>query len=194
MVVMAPKDEQELRDMLHSSIYDYTTGPVAIRYPRGSGVGAPIGPMKSIPLGKSETLRAGKHVALLAIGKMVSHAMKAAEILSSQGIEAEVVNARFVKPLDTTMLDDVSKRIGTIVTVEDGQIEGGFGSAVAEYIAQHQPSTKLHLHGIADIFVDHGTQEELWADCGFNKGAIVKTVSKMLSIQKQTKVAETKVG
>jgi 1-deoxy-D-xylulose-5-phosphate synthase len=166
--------------MLHSSIYDYTTGPVAIRYPRGSGVGAPIGPMKSIPLGKSETLRAGKHVALLAIGKMVSHAMKAAEILSSQGIEAEVVNARFVKPLDTTMLDDVSKRIGTIVTVEDGQIEGGFGSAVAEYIAQHQPSTKLHLHGIADIFVDHGTQEELHADLLLDAAGIAKTVAEIL--------------
>jgi 1-deoxy-D-xylulose-5-phosphate synthase len=181
MVVMAPKDEQELRDMLHSSIYDYTAGPVAIRYPRGNGVGAPIGPMKSIPLGKSETLRAGKHVAILAIGKMVSHAIKAAEILSTQGIEAEVVNARFVKPLDTTMLDDVSKRIGTIVTVEDGQIEGGFGSAVAEYIAQHQPSTKLHLHGIADIFVDHGTQEELHADLGLDAKGIARRVTELLN-------------
>ncbi|MFN6113320.1 MAG: 1-deoxy-D-xylulose-5-phosphate synthase [Bacteroidota bacterium] len=180
MVVMAPKDEQELRDMLHSSIYDYTSGPVAIRYPRGSGVGAPIGPMKSIPLGKSETLRPGTHVAILAIGKMVSHAMKAAEILAAQGIDAEVVNARFVKPLDTAMLDDISKRIGTIITVEDGQIEGGFGSAVAEYIAQHQPGTKLHLHGIGDEFVDHGTQEELHADLGLDPQGIAKRVAGVL--------------
>jgi len=179
MVVMAPKDEQELRDMLHSSIYDYTSGPVAIRYPRGNGVGAPIGPMKSIPLGKSETLRTGSNVAILAIGKMVSHALKAAEILSSQGIEAEVVNARFVKPLDTTMLDDVSQRIGRILTVEDGQIQGGFGSAVAEFIAQHHPNVKLHLHGIEDIFVDHGTQEELHADLLLDAAGIAKTVTEV---------------
>lgn len=181
MVVMAPKDEQELRDMLHSSIYDYTAGPVAIRYPRGNGVGAPISPMKSIPLGKSETLRPGTHVAILAIGKMVSHAMKAAEILAAQGIDAEVVNARFVKPLDTAMLDDISKRIGTIVTVEDGQIEGGFGSAVAEYIAQHQPGTKLHLHGIGDEFVDHGTQEELHSDLGLDAEGIAKRIMEVLN-------------
>jgi 1-deoxy-D-xylulose-5-phosphate synthase len=180
MVVMAPKDEQELRDMLHSSIYDYTSGPVAIRYPRGNGVGVQVGPMKSIPLGKSETLRTGSDVAILAIGKMVSHAMKAAEILAEQGINAEVVNARFVKPLDTAMLDDVSKRIGRILTVEDGQIQGGFGSAVAEYIAQHHPNVKLHLHGIEDIFVDHGTQEELHADLGLDAKGIAKTVAEVL--------------
>lgn len=181
MVVMAPKDEQELRDMLHSSIYDYTSGPVAIRYPRGSALGTPIGPMKSIPLGKSETLRSGSHVAILAIGKMVSHALQAAEILAQNGIDAEIVNARFVKPLDTQMLDDVAKRIGTIVTVEDGQIEGGFGSAVAEYIAQHQPGTKLHLHGIGDEFVDHGTQEELHADLGLDPQGIAKSVAEVLN-------------
>jgi 1-deoxy-D-xylulose-5-phosphate synthase len=180
MVVMAPKDEQELRDMLHSSIYDYTSGPVAIRYPRGNGVGVQVGPMKSIPLGNSETLRTGSDVAILAIGKMVSHAMKAAEILAEQGINAEVVNARFVKPLDTAMLDDVSKRIGRILTVEDGQIQGGFGSAVAEYIAQHHPNVKLHLHGIEDIFVDHGTQEELHADLGLDAKGIAKTVAEVL--------------
>jgi 1-deoxy-D-xylulose-5-phosphate synthase len=136
--------------------------------------------MKSIPLGKSETLRTGSDVAILAIGKMVSHAMKAAEILAEQGINAEVVNARFVKPLDTAMLDDVSKRIGRILTVEDGQIQGGFGSAVAEYIAQHHPNVKLHLHGIEDIFVDHGTQEELHADLGLDAKGIAKTVAEVL--------------
>ncbi|MFM8772210.1 MAG: transketolase C-terminal domain-containing protein, partial [Candidatus Kapaibacterium sp.] len=181
MVVMAPKDEQELRDMLYSSIYNYTAGPVAIRYPRGNGLGTPIGPMKSIPIGKSETHRPGKHVAILAIGKMVSHATKAAEILVQHGIDAEVVNARFVKPLDTQMLDDVATRIGTIVTVEDGQIEGGFGSAVAEYIAQHHPNTKLHLHGINDSFVDHGTQEELHADLGLDAKGIAKRVAEVIS-------------
>lgn len=161
MVVMAPKDEQELRDMLYTSVHSYKAGPVAIRYPRGSGVGTPIGPMKSIEIGKSEQLRQGKDIALLAIGKMVSHAQKAAAILADQGIDAEVVNARFVKPLDTAMIDDIAARIGRIITIEDGQIQGGFGSAVAEYVAQHHQNVDLKIHGIDDIYVDHGTQEEL---------------------------------
>ncbi len=184
MVVMAPKDEQELRDMLHSSIYDYTAGPVAIRYPRGNGVGTPIGPMKSIPLGKSETLRSGADGAILAIGKMVSHALKAADILAQRGINVEVVNARFVKPLDTAMLDDVAQRFSTIVTVEDGQIQGGFGSAVAEYLSQHHAGASLHMHGIDDIFVDHGTQEELHADLGLNPAGIADYVAAAISNDK----------
>jgi 1-deoxy-D-xylulose-5-phosphate synthase len=96
---------------------------------------------------------------------MVPYAMRAAEMLAVEGINVEVVNARFVKPLDTAMIDDVANRIGRIITVEDGQIEGGFGSAVAEYVAQHHGRVcDVRLHGIADIFVEHGTQEELHAD------------------------------
>jgi 1-deoxy-D-xylulose-5-phosphate synthase len=165
MVVMAPKDEQELRDMLYTSVHSYTAGPVAIRYPRGNSVGVAMRPMQSIEIGKSETLRTGTDVALIAIGNMVDKAVKAAELLAADGISAEVVNARFVKPLDTAMIDDVAKRVGRIITIEDGQIQGGFGSAVAEYVAQHHhDSVDLLLHGIPDIYVDHGTQDELYAE------------------------------
>lgn len=165
MVVMAPKDEQELRDMLYTSIHSYTSGPLAIRYPRGNSVGVPMRPMQPIEIGKSETLRTGSDVALIAIGNMVSKAEQAAELLAADGISAEVVNARFVKPLDTAMIDDIAKRIGRIITIEDGQIQGGFGSAVAEHIAQHHhDGVDLLMHGIPDIYVDHGTQDELYAE------------------------------
>lgn len=181
MVVMAPKDEQELRDMLYTSIHSYKAGPVAIRYPRGSGVGTPVGPMKSIEIGKSEQLRQGKDIALVAIGKMVSHAQKAAAILAEQGIDAEVVNARFVKPLDTAMIDDIAARIGRIITVEDGQIQGGFGSAVAEYVAQHHQNVDLKIHGIDDIYVDHGTQEELHKDLLLDAQGIAEVAKDFLA-------------
>ncbi|MBS1562315.1 MAG: 1-deoxy-D-xylulose-5-phosphate synthase [Bacteroidetes bacterium] len=182
MVVMAPKDEQELRDMLYTAVYSYTAGPIAIRYPRGNGVGVPMRPMQPVEIGKSETLRSGTDVAILAIGKMVSHAMKAAELLEAEGIKAEVINARFVKPLDTAMIDDVARRIGRIITVEDGQIEAGFGSAVAEHLAQgHDHACDLRIHGIPDVFVEHGTQEELHADLQLDAAGIAAVTKDFLS-------------
>jgi len=181
MVVMAPKDEQELRDMLYTSIHSYTSGPLAIRYPRGNSVGVPMRPMQSIEIGKSETLRNGTDVALIAIGNMVSKAEQAAELLAADGISAEVVNARFVKPLDTAMIDDVAKRVGRIITIEDGQIQGGFGSAVAEHIAQHHhEGVDLLLHGIPDIYVDHGTQEELYAELRLDAQGIAEVAKDFL--------------
>jgi len=182
MVVMAPKDEQELRDMLYTAVYSYTAGPIAIRYPRGNGVGVPMRPMQPVEIGKSETLRSGTDVAIVAIGKMVSHAMKAAELLEAEGIKAEVVNARFVKPLDVAMIDDVARRIGRILTVEDGQIEAGFGSAVAEHLAQqHAHACDLRIHGIPDVFVEHGTQEELHADLQLDAAGIAAVTKDFLS-------------
>lgn len=182
MVVMAPKDEQELRDMMYTAIHSYTAGPIAIRYPRGSGVGTPIGPMKSIEIGKSQTLSTGTDVAIIAIGKMVSYAIEAAEALAKQGIHAEVVNARFVKPLDIAMIDDVALRIGRIITIEDGQIQGGFGSAVAEHIAQHHSgNVDFKIHGIPDIYVDHGSQEELHAELQLDAKGIEEVVKDFLA-------------
>lgn len=182
MVVMAPKDEQELRDMLYTAINSYKAGPIALRYPRGASIGVPIRPMSPIEIGKSETLRTGTDVAILAIGNMVDHALKAADALAKEGISAEVVNARFVKPLDEAMINDVASRIGRIVTVEDGQIQGGFGSAVAEHLAQHHAlSVDLRIHGIEDIYVDHGTQQQLWADLQLDPNGIANVVKDFLA-------------
>jgi 1-deoxy-D-xylulose-5-phosphate synthase len=183
IVVMAPKDEQELRNMLYSAIHDYKAGPVALRYPRGNALGVPTGAMTSLPLGKGETLRKGRDVAILAIGNMVEKSLKAAEILWQDGIDAEVVNARFVKPLDTALLDDLCERFDKIITIEDGQVQGGFGSAVLEHIGTHTRTNghaakpvEVLLHGIPDVFVEHGTQEELWAELALDPEGIARTV------------------
>lgn len=182
MVVMAPKDEQELRDMLYTAVNSYKAGPIALRYPRGASIGVPIRPMQAIEIGKSETLRSGSDVAILAIGNMVDHAMKAAKQLADEGISAEVVNARFVKPLDADMIQDVANRIGRIVTVEDGQAQGGFGSAVAEHLAQHHLlHVDLKIHGISDTYVDHGTQQQLWSDLQLDPAGIAHVVKDFLA-------------
>lgn len=107
LIIAAPKDEQELRDLLFSQFIHYPDAPIAIRYPRGFAQGVPKTPMKHIPLGKSETLKDGENLAILAFGKMVSYSIKVAEMLEKVGISAAVVNARFAKPLDKDMLKDV---------------------------------------------------------------------------------------
>jgi 1-deoxy-D-xylulose-5-phosphate synthase len=190
ITLMAPKDEQELRDMLYSAVYHYTDGPVAVRYPRGNAVGVPITPMKALPKGKGEILRKGRDIAIVAIGNMVEKSMKAAELLWQDGIAAEVVNARFVKPLDTELLDDLAARFDKILTVEDGQAQGGFGSAVVEYIGTtHNREVDVVIHGIPDTFVEHGTQEELWAELGLDAEGIAKKVRECIDFPQHVEVA-----
>ncbi|MFM7543728.1 MAG: 1-deoxy-D-xylulose-5-phosphate synthase [Ignavibacteria bacterium] len=176
MIVMAPKDEQELRDMLHSAVYDYTEGPSAIRYPRGNALGVELRAPQSIPLGKGEILKKGESIALVGIGKMVNECMKAAELLEAQGMNVTVVNARFVKPLDEELFKSIFADHDHVFTVEDGQIQGGFGSAVAEFAIHLKYTGYLTPLGIADEFVDHGTQEELFADLGLDSQGIFKLV------------------
>ncbi len=162
MVVMAPKDEQELRDMLFTAV-DYKKGPIALRYPRGNALGVPVRPgFQAIQIGKSELVRPGKDVAILSIGNMVPNSLKAADLLSKEGIEAEVVNMRFVKPLDTDRIRSIAARFDSIITVEDNVVKGGFGSAVLEEL-QDIGAANIHvkLHGIPDRFIDHGTPGEL---------------------------------
>lgn len=162
MVVMAPKDEQELRDMLFTAI-EYKRGPIALRYPRAIALGVAVrNGFQAIPIGTSETLRQGSDVALLAIGNMVPYAVKAADLLSKDGISAEIVNMRFVKPLDDAVIKSLSSRFDNFVTLEDNTVHGGFGSAVLESLQrQHLANVSVKLHGIPDRFVDHGTPEEL---------------------------------
>jgi len=176
MIVMAPKDEQELRDMLYTATYDVKNQPVAIRFPRGNSVGVEMGKMQSIPIGKSEIVREGTDVCLFAIGKLVNEANVAAEELSKIGISAEVINARFVKPLDTNMIDYIANKFDTVITLEDGQKSGGFGSAVLEYINENKLNLNLFIHGIDDKFIDHGTQEELYSELKLDAKGIAEIV------------------
>lgn len=163
MVVMAPKDEQELRDMLFTAV-EYKKGPIALRYPRGNAIGVELRKgFRVLEIGIAEVVRTGKDVALLAIGNMVQSGLKAAELLAQDGVEAEVVNMRFVKPLDEDMIRSVARRFHSIVTLEDNVIQGGFGSAVLESISRNGlTDVAVKLHGLPDEFVEHGSPKELY--------------------------------
>ena len=177
MTIMAPKDENELRDMLYTAVM-HGEGPIALRYPRGNGVGVLLKQQFDlIPIGKSEIVRTGTDMAILAIGDMVHPALQAAANLGREGITCEVVNMRFVKPLDTSLLDDVATRFKHVITVENNVGIGGFGSAVAEYLAAHHAhGPEIHIHGIPDRFVDHGSPAELAAELGLDAAGITRFV------------------
>jgi len=161
MVIMAPKDESELRNMLYTAV-KYSGGPIALRYPRGNGFGVPLTDgFDLIEIGKSEVLKNGKDAVLLAVGSMVDYSIKAAGLLETEGINCEIVNVRFVKPLDHDMLDDVAGRFSKVITLEENSLVGGFGSAVLEYFAEKNYKNDILRIGIPDRFIGHGTQQEL---------------------------------
>ena len=147
--------------MLYTAI-EYS-GPVALRYPRGNALGVPLREgFQKLEIGKGEVLRSGRDVALLAIGSTVAPALHAAEMLASEGTNAEVINMRFVKPIDEEILRSVGDRFKAVVTVEENVTDGGFGSAVLEAFSRLGFSgLNVHLHGLPDDFVDHGTPAEL---------------------------------
>jgi 1-deoxy-D-xylulose-5-phosphate synthase len=182
LVVMAPKDEQELRDMLFTAV-QHRKGPIALRYPRGNALGVPVRPgFQELAIGKSETLRSGRDIAILAVGTMAHQAMLASEILARQGIEAEVVNARFIKPLDVEMLKDVAARIPAIMTVEDNVITGGFGSGICEALQDlKMHETAVKIHGLPDGWVEHGTPSELYQIVRLDAAGIAETAASFLS-------------
>ncbi len=182
MVLMAPKDEQELQDMILTGV-NYTDGPIAVRYPRGSGTGLntdrdPV----EVPIGKGETLRQGERVALIGIGKMVGVMREAAVILEDQlGHPVTVVNARFVKPLDTELLLNVAENHEFLFTAEDNVLAGGFGSAVNELFAEHDSVKRVTPFGIPDRFVDHGSPDQLLEELGLTATQIAESVRKAVA-------------
>lgn len=185
IVVMAPKDESELRDMLYTAV-NYGKGPIALRYPRGEGLGVPLKEgFELIPIGEAERVRKGEDVAILAIGDMVGYAMQAAELLEADGVRVEIINARFVKPLDGAMIDDIGARFEKIITLENNVVAGGFGSAVLEYIATRPYSEKVDVlvHGLpADTFVEHGNTDELLADLDLHPEGIASVVRRHIGL------------
>jgi 1-deoxy-D-xylulose-5-phosphate synthase len=194
MIVSAPMNEEELRNLMYTAQLP-NKGPFSIRYPRGNGVMVDWKkPMREIKIGTGRKVTNGNDIAILTIGHPGNFAQEAIIELAEQGVSVAHYDMLFVKPIDETMLHEVFSKFKKVITVEDGCLMGGFGSAVLEFMVDQKYTAEIVRLGIPDEYIHHGTQEELWADCGFNKGAIVKTVSKMLSIQKQTKVAETKVG
>ena len=180
MVIMAPKDEAELQRMTVTGI-EYTDGPIAMRYPRGSGYGVPLMEegWEALPIGKGEILRNGDDLLLVGYGTMVYTSMQVAEILSEHGIEATVVNARFVKPLDTELILPLAERIGRVVTLEEGCLMGGFGSAVAEAIMDAEIMVPVTRIGVPDELVDHATADQSKATLGLSAPQIAERVLKI---------------
>jgi len=179
MVIMAPKDENELQHMLKTAV-DYP-GPISLRYPRGEGWGVALDrEMKSLDIGRAELLRDGADVVIAAVGQPVMPALRAAQDLAPLGINAAVVNARFVKPLDKNLFRDLFTRIPRIITVEDHVTAGGFGSAVVEMLADEGlTGVEVRRLGVPDRFIPHGTQDELRKICGFDKDAIAQATLQM---------------
>lgn len=179
MVVMAPKDEAELQRMVVTGV-NHTDGPIAMRYPRGNGYGVPLMEegWEPVEIGKGEILRSGDDVLLLGYGTMVYPAMQVAEILSEHGVQATVVNARFVKPLDTDLILPLAQRIGKVVTLEEGCLMGGFGSAVSEALMDNDVLVPVKRMGVPDKLVDHAKPDESKADLGLTSPQIAEQVLK----------------
>jgi len=191
MAIMAPKDEAELQRMIVTGV-NHTDGPIALRYPRGSGYGVPLMEegWEPLPVGKGELLRQGDDVLLLGYGTMVNPAMQAAEILSEHGIEATVVNARFVKPLDRELILPLAKQIGRVVTVEEGCVMGGFGSAVAEALLDADITVPVTRVGVPDILVDHAKPDESLRSLGLTGPQIAERILKVMQPQGNERLVE----
>lgn len=180
MCVMAPKDEEELRHMLATAIA--IEGPAAVRYPRGAGLGVPLtDSLETLPVGKAEVLQEAGDIAFLAVGTMVEKAKEAAAILKEEGIEAAVVNMRFIKPLDTERIDEMARTKRLLITAEENVLAGGFGSAVAEYLADHGIEVPLLRFGIPDRFIEQGTRRELLSLCGLQPDEMAERIRERLS-------------
>jgi 1-deoxy-D-xylulose-5-phosphate synthase len=186
MVVMAPKDEAELRNMVYTAV-EHCQGPVAVRYPRGSVLGVKLEDgFRKIEIGKSEKLSDGEDVAILAVGSMVNYAQKASDILKENGITCELINMRFIKPLDGKRLDEIAARHDKIVTLEENNLPGGFGSAVLEYLNDNNFKNDILRIGLPDKFIDHGTQTQLHKQIEIDPEGIAERIT---SFYKNTKSA-----
>lgn len=184
MIIAAPKDGDELRDLLYTAVQqvDY---PFAIRYPRGN-VPKPLSGRdpEALKIGSWERLSEGDDLVLLSVGTMVEQALKVRETLAADGISAEVINCRFVKPMDMEMLADLSERHRVLITIEENAIEGGFGAAITRHLSDRQrPGQRLYTLGIPDRFFTHGSQNSLRDEAGISPESIAATARRALSEQ-----------
>lgn len=180
MIVAAPMNEEELRDMMYTSQLP-GEGAFTIRYPRGKGVMPEWKtPMKAINIGEGRKLREGDSLAILTLGHIGNYAVEAAETLAIEGVSVAHYDMRFAKPLDEKLLHSIFRKYKYIITVEDGCILGGFGSAIVEFMAEHGYTSVVKRLGIPDRIVEHGEQFELHKECGFDPDGIVASCKEML--------------
>ena len=177
MIASAPMDEVELRNMMYTAQLDTVKGPFSIRYPRGTGVIADWHqPFREIPVGRARLIREGSDIAVLSLGHPGNFVVEAAGRLSEKGISVLHYDMRFANPLDEQVLHSVMKLFKKIITVEDGMIKGGFGSAVLEFANDHGYPVEIIRLGIPDYFVEHGSQQELWHECGYDVAGIEQAI------------------
>jgi 1-deoxy-D-xylulose-5-phosphate synthase len=183
MVVSAPMNEAELRNLMYTAQLPENEYPFVIRYPRGQGVMPEWRtPMEKIEIGTGRKILDGTDVAVLTIGHPGNFAVKAAQMLETEGLKPAVYDMRFAKPLDEKLLHEIAQQFSRIITVEDGTIVGGFGSAVLEFMAAHHYTPELRMLGIPDRIVEHGKPEELHHECGYDAVSIAAAVREMASV------------
>ncbi|MBD3747884.1 MAG: 1-deoxy-D-xylulose-5-phosphate synthase [Sphingobacteriales bacterium] len=187
MIISAPMNEEELRNLMYTAQLKNHGGPFSIRYPRGNGVMPDWKrPFQEIEIGKGRKISDGEDIAILTIGHIGNEAVKALLELNAEGYHPAHYDMRFVKPLDEPMLHEVFSKFQRVITVEDGCLQGGFGSAIIEFMADHQYQTQVVRLGIPDHVIEHGEQKELWQECGYDSGSIIEEVKK-LAIARPTK-------
>ena len=190
MVISAPMNESELRNLMYTAQLDETKDPFVIRYPRGEGVMPEWRTeMKKIEIGTGRKLKDGKDIAILSLGHPGNFAAAAIRDLKQDGLIPAHYDMRFAKPLDETMLHEVFAKYDKIITVEDGTITGGFGSAVAEFMIAHQYSARIKMLGIPDHYIEHGSLKELHKECGYDANGIAAAVRELM--KEKIKVTQT---
>ena len=181
MIISSPMNESELRNLMYTAQLDTTKNPFVIRYPRGEGVMPEWNTeMKEIEIGKGRKLKDGKDIAILTLGHPGNFAASAIRDLKNDGLNPAHYDMRFAKPLDETMLHEVFSKFEKVITVEDGTIAGGFGSAILEFMNEHQYKADVKMLGIPDKLVEHGTPKELHKECGYDAQGIADTVREMM--------------
>jgi len=195
MIVSAPMDELELRNLMFTAQQD-DMGPFSIRYPRGNGMHTNWkSAVKAIPVGRGRKVSSGDDIALLSIGHVGNFCQEAVERFKEHDVSVAHYDMRFAKPLDETLLHEVFSKFDKIITIEDGCVIGGMGTAVVEFMADNNYKSRVVRMGIPDRYIHHGTQEELWAECGFDANGIFTKVVEILGVELQSdSKKESKVG
>ncbi|MFN8417077.1 MAG: 1-deoxy-D-xylulose-5-phosphate synthase [Cytophagaceae bacterium] len=183
MIVASPMNEQELRNMMYTAQLDSTTLPFTIRYPRGQGVMPDWEkPMEALEIGKGRMVSDGEEVAILSFGPIGNHVVEAKQLLKADDLHPAHYDIRFVKPLDEELLHQVCKRFKKIITVEDGCLQGGFGSAVLEFISENNYQVQVSRIGIPDVIVEHGEPHQLYKECGMDAESIAQRVRQLSGV------------
>lgn len=183
MIVSAPMNEQELRNLMYTAQLK-EHGPFSIRYPRGKGVMVDWEqPFEELIIGEGRQIAEGNELAILTIGHPGNFATKAREKMEQKGYSVAQYDMRFVKPLDEKLLHQIFKKHNKVITVEDGCVQGGFGSAVLEFMADHNYHAQVKRLGVPDSFIQHGTQDELWRECNYDVQAIQEAIQQMVGVK-----------